>query len=267
MAIITISRGAYSRGKEVAEKVARKLGYKCIAREVLLEASEKFNIPEIKLLTDLPDAHSVLERFFYGKEQYLAYIQATLLQQVRHDNVVYHGFGEHFIFRDLSHVLKVMIMADLQDRVKLVMEREGITRHSLRFVKTIDQERKKWGQLLYGADIWDPRLYDLILHIKKIGVDDAVEIICHTAELGSFHATDESQRAMDDLVLASELKVALLDLKPDAEVSCQGGRVFVRTRAPEAQEADLIQQIEDIAKRVDGVQEVRVQVIPVRSQA
>jgi hypothetical protein len=29
MAIITISRGSYFRGKEVAEKLARKLGYAC----------------------------------------------------------------------------------------------------------------------------------------------------------------------------------------------------------------------------------------------
>ncbi|MGO9691663.1 MAG: cytidylate kinase family protein, partial [Syntrophobacteraceae bacterium] len=50
MAIITISRGSYSNGKEVAEKVAQKLGYKCYAREVILEASKEFNIPEIKLV-------------------------------------------------------------------------------------------------------------------------------------------------------------------------------------------------------------------------
>jgi hypothetical protein len=45
MAIITISRGSYSKGKEIAEKVAQELGYECIARKVLLEAKEEFNIP------------------------------------------------------------------------------------------------------------------------------------------------------------------------------------------------------------------------------
>jgi hypothetical protein len=46
MSIVTISRGSYSRGKEVAEKVAQKLGYECISRDILLETSEQFNIPE-----------------------------------------------------------------------------------------------------------------------------------------------------------------------------------------------------------------------------
>ena len=58
MAIITISRGSYSRGEEVAQKVAQKLGYECISRDILLEASKEFNIPEIKLVRAIHDAPS-----------------------------------------------------------------------------------------------------------------------------------------------------------------------------------------------------------------
>ena len=79
MAIITISRGSYSRGKEVAERVAQKLGYQCYAREVILEASKEFNIPEIKLVKAIHDAPSILERFSYGKEKFIAYFQSALL--------------------------------------------------------------------------------------------------------------------------------------------------------------------------------------------
>ena len=37
MSIITISRGSYSRGKEVAEMLSRALGYACLSREIILE--------------------------------------------------------------------------------------------------------------------------------------------------------------------------------------------------------------------------------------
>ncbi|MGO9371592.1 MAG: AAA family ATPase [Syntrophobacteraceae bacterium] len=93
MAIITISRGSYSRGKEVAEKVAQKLGYQCCAREVILDASKEFNIPEIKLVNAVHDAPSILERFSYGKEKFITYVQAALLKCVQRDNVVYHGLA------------------------------------------------------------------------------------------------------------------------------------------------------------------------------
>ena len=45
MGIITISRGSYNRGKEIAQKLSEKLGYECISREILLKASEDFNVP------------------------------------------------------------------------------------------------------------------------------------------------------------------------------------------------------------------------------
>ena len=67
MAIITISRGSFSKGREVAEKVAQTLGYECISREILLEASEHYNIDEIKLEHALHDSPSIFERFTYGK--------------------------------------------------------------------------------------------------------------------------------------------------------------------------------------------------------
>jgi hypothetical protein len=59
MAIITISRGSYSHGKEIAEKVAKKLNYDIISREVLIEASRQFNVPEVKLLHAIKDAPSL----------------------------------------------------------------------------------------------------------------------------------------------------------------------------------------------------------------
>jgi len=49
MSVIIISRGAHHKGEEIAEKTAQKLGYSCVSRDILLEASQKYNVPEIKL--------------------------------------------------------------------------------------------------------------------------------------------------------------------------------------------------------------------------
>ena len=69
MSIVTISRGSYSKGKEVAENVAQRLGYECIARDAIIDASKEFNIPEIKLIRAIHDAPTILERFNYSKEK------------------------------------------------------------------------------------------------------------------------------------------------------------------------------------------------------
>jgi cytidylate kinase len=127
MAIITISRGSYSKGKEIAERLAKRLGYECISREILIDASKEFNIPEVKLIRALHDAPSVLDRFTYGKERYIAYIKCALLDHVKKDNVVYHGLAGHFFLQGIPNVIKVRIISNIEDRVKEEMKRENIS--------------------------------------------------------------------------------------------------------------------------------------------
>jgi len=187
MSIITISRGSYSGGEEIAEKVAKKMGYDHISREILLDASEMFNIPEIKLARAINDAPSILDRFNNGKEMYVTYIQAALLKYLREDNIVYHGLAGHFFVRDIKHVLKVRIIADMDDRIRTEMLRENISEEkAIKTIKKDDEQRRKWSLFLYGIDTWDNSLYDFILHIKNITTDDAADIICHTALLEHF---------------------------------------------------------------------------------
>ena len=263
MPIITISRGSYSKGKEVAERVAERLGYECISREILVEASDHFNIPEIKLVRALHDAPSILERFTYGKEKYLAYIESAFLDRVQHDNVVYHGLAGHFFLRDVGHVLKVRILADIEDRVRLEMEREQISREQALFIlKKDDQERRQWSIRLFGADSWDPSLYDLVIHVKKITIDDAVDTVCRTAQLGQFRTTMESRNSLNDLVMAARVKAELIDMCPNVRVTGQDGTIHVDTDARAIEAPKLATRLKRLAKKVPGVKEVRIEVGP-----
>jgi cytidylate kinase len=263
MSVITISRGSYSYGMAIAEKVAQRLNYECIARDVLIEASKEFNIAELKLFRAIKDAPSILDRFTYGKQKYVAYIQAALLNHLKRDNVVYHGFAGHFFVRGVSHVLKVRILADLEARIKLVMERDGVSRkEALRFIKGLDSERRKWSQGLYGIDTGDASLYDLVIHIRKITVDNAADIICHTATLKQFQTTPESRQVMDDLAIAAEAKAVLIRMVPDVQVSAQNGVVFVEAAAPRSAEQALTQDIRKSLEAVPGIREAQVHVLP-----
>ncbi len=259
MAIITVSRGSYSKGKEVAEKVAQRLGYACISRDLLLEASSQFNIPEIKLIRALHDAPSVLERVTWGKERYLAYFTTALLERVQRDDVVYHGLAGHFYLKGVSHVLNVRIIADLEDRVNLEMKREGISKdEALHIIKKDDQERRQWSLRLFGVDTWDAALYDLVLHIKKMAVDDAVDIICHTADLEAFKTTVASQRNLDNLVLSAQVKAILVEAYPEADVTASDGLVRIAIKAMISFRHQAIMEIEELAKKVPGVKDVRI---------
>ena len=258
MPIVTISRGSYSRGKEVAEKLARKVGYDCVSRDILLEASAEFNIPEIKLVRALHDAPTVLERFTYGKERYLAYLRSSLLQHVLKDNVVYHGLAGHYFLQDIPHVLKVRIIADIEDRVEEEMKRENISAAEARHVlKKDDEERRKWGLQIYGIDTWDSNLYDMVLHIRRLTVEDAVDILFETMQKPAFQTTPTSQKILCDLALSANVLAKLIAIAPKINVRSENGVVYItNTDSALSLTSDLVGEIKEIALKVEGVKEV-----------
>ncbi len=259
MPIITISRGSYSRGREVAEKVAERLGYECVARDVLLEASKEFDVDEAKLVRAIEDAPSWLGRLSYDKERYVAYIRAAVLAHLKRDNVVYHGLAGQFFVRDIGHALNVRIIADIEDRIQLVMERDKVTRQAaIRFIQRIDNERRQWGRKLYGIDPEDPRLYDMVLHIGKVCVDDAVSIICHAVSLDCVQPTEESQRAIEDAALAASVKASLITDYPEIDVTAQDGEVFITVKATGFEDPQFRERVAAKAKEVPGVSEAKV---------
>jgi cytidylate kinase len=311
MAIITISRGSHSHGKEIAEKVAQKLGYECIAREILIEAADQFNIPEVKLIKALENAPTMRNSFTYGREKYVSFIEEAFLAHVQKDNVVYHGLAGHFFLKDIEHALKVRIIADIEDRVHLEIERkqeaagptppdQPVEREDLggfsRFMKKLenvmaaagvaaegdadsakkidpappedprelikreDEKRRQWSLALYGIDTADPSLYDLVVHVRKLTVDDAADIICHAVDRPQFATTPESQLALDDLVLAARAKAVIVNTWPGVRVTAHHGAIVVHTQATMVQEPEVRRRITEVARNVKGVTDVRVHV-------
>ena len=103
---------------------------------------------------------------------------------------------------DVSHILKVRIIANREERLKALMERENLSRQEAdMIVDKIDEERTKWSMKLYGINIWDCRQYDLVMNIGRIGISDAIDTICRTVAGTAFQPTAASQQRIEQLAL------------------------------------------------------------------
>ncbi len=259
MAIITISRGPYSRGKEIANGVAQRLGYRCIAREVVLDASKEFNIPESRLVRAVHDAPSLLDKNSSGKEKYIAYFRAALLKQLQQDNVVYHGLAGHFFLKGVRHALKVRILANMEDRIQVEMEREKVSREqALRNLKADDAARRKWSLDRYGIDPSDPSLYDLVISTRKTSTDEIADMICKVVGLDRFRTTEESQKTIVDMALAAKVRACLMNIAPEVDVRAEDGFVKVSIGGSLEEEAQRAMEIQRAAEAVPGVKGVEI---------
>lgn len=267
MSIVTISKGSFIKGTEVAEKVAEMLGYECLDREILIKTSEQFNIAEVKLNKALEDAPRFLDRLTFEKNTFVSYIRNALLEHLGKDNIVYHGIAGQYFLEDVSHVLKVRIVSNFENRVEEVMERDAVSeKAAAQAVQKVDDARKKWGLHFYGIQIEDPSLYDLVININKLSVDAAADLIVNTLQLPRFKATPDSKRRLDGLVLASRASVALAKRFPKAVVTSRDEKIVVANEGLLTQQAKMDADIKAALQGVEGIQDVVTKVWPIVDQ-
>jgi cytidylate kinase len=263
MAIITISRGSFCNGEEVAERVAKRLGYRCLSDEVIPDASERFRVPQLKLEKAFHDAPSIFERFIHGKRKHIAYVAAEILAQLKNDDTVYHGPAGHLSACGISHLLKVRILADEEERISLLMEREAVDREqAIDLIRKQDRVRKAWNHWFYGVDPMDPALYDLTIRIHRLTVDNAVDLICETVQQPQFKATPQSQEAIENLALAAGIKATLLVDYPDCEVVAEGKSVEICVRFTVHTDTLIADKIKERVLKLPGVSSVSIKLIP-----
>ena len=91
MQVICISRGSYGYGKQLAERVAEKLGYPCISREKLTDGATDHGIPVGKIEMTIFKHQPLSEELGVEVDRYKAYITAALCEKALEGGFVYHG--------------------------------------------------------------------------------------------------------------------------------------------------------------------------------
>lgn len=232
MSVVILSAETYCHREEIAGKVAERLGYPCLGREVLEEASRTYGVPEEKLQEALENASSFLYRFSNSRTRNLAYFQAALTAALNRDNVVYHGEAGHMFIREVSHVLKVRLMVDLEERVAARARAEAVPEKKARELLLKEtEELQKWFLSVFGVDGLDSGQFDLVINLSQIGPERGANIIAETAQDVKFQPITYSLKAMQDQELASRVRAALIDSYPDVAVTARNGDISIKAKA------------------------------------
>ena len=257
MPIITIYQGASGEGQELAEAVAEALGYRCVGREVLVEASRRYGIPEAKLNEIVEKGPHWWERLLEDLLRYRMALQATLCELAQDAKLVYHGHIGHELLSGIGHVLKVLLTAQIEFRVEQVCARQNLTDAVARYhIEELDRARSRRLTAMFGADWRDPNRYDLILNMGKMRGDGAKQLIVEAAKLEEYRPTPASTRVFNDLALSSRVHATLF-VSPSlrglaVELRAEDGHIYVKGKVAQGLEDQLIK----VVKHIPGVTQV-----------
>ncbi|MEW6235072.1 MAG: cytidylate kinase family protein [Candidatus Omnitrophota bacterium] len=249
MSIVTISYGSSGIRGGLAENAAEKLGYNFAGRETLSLASQKYDIPEEKLSYALHHGPSFFGMSTAVRKRYIACIFASAAEILLRDNLVYNGPAGHVIAQGVSHILKVNLIVSLEARISFLMDRDNISMEKAeKIAAKEDADQKKWSSLFFGMDASDPNLFDRIIDVSRIGVDETVEQIAEAAREKKYQPMTYSMQCIRNKELAYRATACLIDLDPEIRAHSEEGAVFVHAktmgRAKEKNQALIRERLE-----------------------
>jgi cytidylate kinase len=120
-------------------------------------------------------------------------VQTALAEWCTRGNLVYHGLSGHHLLKGLPGILKVRLIAPVEMRVQALLEShpQMTSAQAEDFIRDVDQDRSRWVKVMYGADVSDPSIYDIIINLRTHTIESATETIACAAEQSRFQITDE----------------------------------------------------------------------------
>lgn len=257
MAIITLSRGTFAGGEQLAQILADRLGYRTVSREQLYSlVQQSYGFTQDELTQIMHKAPTRLDQVAENRRRLFVAIQASLCRLLRDNDVIYHGQAGHLFLLDIAHVIRVRLIAPYAKRVQMAMDREGLTSHEAGCkIDRVDAERERWTQFVFGANWASPSLYDMVINLETMSLEEVAELVCCAVKLPTFQPTSESLQMMEDLTLSNMVLARLL-----TDSSTQHLEIKVEARAGRVElsgpvDSKSMKRALKLAGSVEGVKE------------
>jgi cytidylate kinase len=207
MAVITISRQFGAGGITLGERLSKRLGYRYVHEDIIGEVARKMGTSphrvralerrggtKLKKLLDKVDKDHIKpsesDRSGHRDEyEYVDAVRALIEDLCEQGNVVIIGRGGQHILRDKEDTCHVLLVGDINHRVRFIMENYNLSEpEALSAVKRADEARTRFLSLFSQCETPDdPLHYDLVLNMNRISLEAAEELVFSRIRYGVFN--------------------------------------------------------------------------------
>lgn len=192
--VISVGREIGSGGKEIAEQLAKRLGFKfydkklleVAARESGLDTTVFENADEREasgIIGNMFSIHGSIANILSGGscmegDQIFA-IQSEAIQKIAgKENCIIVGRCAEYVLRDHPRMASIFITASHEERISNVMKSEGIERsHAIEAIEKGDKRRRQYHDY-YATTRWgEARCYDICINSSHMGIEGTVEFL------------------------------------------------------------------------------------------
>ncbi len=170
MATIVLFSGLFCREDEVIEEILATTDLKVIDDEaVVAEAAGLAGVAASKISQAFSPKLSVFNKFTMEKERAIAYLKLALSNMLSDESLLLQGHTGLLIPKQVSHVLKVCLIAEMPSRIQsAVIDKQIAEKEALKMIRNSDGDSATWTRTLFQMrDPWDQSLYDMVIPMDK----------------------------------------------------------------------------------------------------
>ena len=200
--IITIARQFGAGGHTLGDICAKRLGYALIDEEMVNAVAEKAKVSPEWVHSVEKDRGDWLLNFFsrlvtpsfldrlledenrghINESIYVDLLKEIMEELAREGKAVIVGRGGQYILQNHPRVLHILLISDMEHRVKFLMEHYRMTEQQAEMTcHRADKRRANFYRKLGKKNFDDPKLYHAVLNLSKIRLDQAEDIVCQLA--------------------------------------------------------------------------------------
>jgi cytidylate kinase len=163
----------------MGRRVASRLGYRLVHRELINKAAHLAGAPDMALVTidelgllgiEPDDAH---------QQAYLQAVQIVIENMAEEGKVIIVGRAGQAILQNNPNALHLRVVAPMQVRIQRIVKAHGISPQAARAqIEDSDRYRINYLQRFYNIEWDDPTLYHLIINTGHISLETSAEVVC-----------------------------------------------------------------------------------------
>src|SRR5438067_335035 len=197
MRAVTVSREYGSGGGEIAVRLAKRLGWKLIHHEIVMQVAKALGVSEADAEAHDERAESLVSRVLYGLSSIQPPLAGASPIELTIDSRAYDearrrvveaaieagqsvivGRGAQVLLAGRPDVLHARIVSPLDKRIAYVMQREGLERASAQArIQQKDRDRLRFLMTEHHQNAEDAHLYDLVVNTGVLDLDSVVDLL------------------------------------------------------------------------------------------
>ena len=257
MSVVTLFNGSFCLSDQFMEMLQAKIGYNVITdTEIIARAAGMSVISPRKIENILVNKPSIFNNITHEKERGIAWLKLAMAETLLEtDNTLIYGMTGHLVPDEITHVLRVCLIADQAFRILQAGKENGVgEKDAASLIRKQDKEKAAWTDTLFGQpDPWSASLYDLVIPADKTRLEEAVELVVENLRSEVIQPTQASKKAARDFLLAAQVEVALTREGHFVSVSARDGAVTLIIHQNVLLLSRLEEELRSIAGSIDGV--------------